>query len=112
MSIRTSSVIFTRLILATQYDPYSIIEKYAQYLGGSANLVVYSPHPQILADLQTKLRNFSEWLSPSLTESWLRRYQVLPGRTHPLMNMSGSGGYLLHAIRVYATSILPYLLTN
>lgn len=92
---------FDGLILATQYDPYSIIEKYAQYLGGSANLVVHSPYPQILADLQTKLRNYPEWLSPSLTESWLRRYQVLPGRTHPLMNMSGSGGYLLHVIRVY-----------
>ncbi|KXN88849.1 tRNA (adenine(58)-N(1))-methyltransferase non-catalytic subunit TRM6 [Leucoagaricus sp. SymC.cos] len=92
---------FDGLILATQYDPHSIIEKYAQYLGGSANLVVYSPHPQILADLVTKLRNYPEWLSPSLTESWLRRYQVLPGRTHPLMNMSGSGGFLLHAIKVY-----------
>ncbi|KAJ3564543.1 hypothetical protein NP233_g8225 [Leucocoprinus birnbaumii] len=92
---------FHGLVLATQYDPWSIIEKFAQYLGGSANLVVYSPHPQILADLQTKLRTIPEWLSPSLTESWLRRYQVLPGRTHPLMNMSGSGGYLLHAIRVY-----------
>ncbi|XP_006454143.1 hypothetical protein AGABI2DRAFT_147510 [Agaricus bisporus var. bisporus H97] len=91
---------FDGLILATQYDPYSIIEKYARYLGGSANLVVYSPHPQILADLQVNLRNIPEWLSPSVTESWLRRYQVLPGRTHPLMSMSGSGGYLLHAIRV------------
>ncbi|KAF9454191.1 Gcd10p-domain-containing protein [Macrolepiota fuliginosa MF-IS2] len=102
---------FDGLILATQYDPYSIIEKYAQYLGGSANLVAYSPHPQILADLQTKLRNIPEWLSPSLTESWLRRYQVLPGRTHPLMNMSGSGGYLLHAIRVYAAPISYFLVS-
>jgi len=94
----------TRLILATQYDPFSIIEKYTQYLGGSANLVVYSPHSQILADLQTKLRDNPEWLSPSLIESWLRQYQILPGRTHPLMNMSGSGGYLLHSIRVYISS--------
>lgn len=70
--------------------------------------MVYSPHSQILADLQTKLRDYPEWLSPSLIESWLRRYQVLPGRTHPLMNMSGSGGYLLHSIRVYASS-LPLL---
>lgn len=27
--------------------------------------------------------------------------QVLPGRTHPLMTMSGGGGYLLHSTYVY-----------
>lgn len=44
------------------------------------------------------------YLAPSITESWLRRYQVLPGRTHPTMHTSGSGGFILHAIKVYAFS--------
>lgn len=26
---------------------------------------------------------------------------MLPGRTHPMMNMTGGGGYLLHALHVY-----------
>ncbi len=30
-----------------------------------------------------------------LSETWLRRQQVLPARTHPDVNMSGSGGYVL-----------------
>lgn len=35
-----------------------------------------------------------------LQESWLREYQVLPGRTHPTMQTSGSGGYILSGIKV------------
>ena len=41
------------------------------------------------------------YLGPSLTEGFLRQYQVLPGRTHPMMNMSGSGGFILSVIKVY-----------
>ena len=47
------------------------------------------------------MRPLPVYLAPSITEAWLRQYQVLPGRTHPLMNMSGSGGYILNAIYVY-----------
>jgi hypothetical protein len=32
--------------------------------------------------------------------------QVLPGRTHPLMSMSGSGGYLLQAFYVYVLRLI------
>ena len=35
-----------------------------------------------------------------LVEPWLREYQVLPQRTHPNMNMSGTGGYMLSATYV------------
>lgn len=92
---------FEGLVVASEYDPFSIIERLVLYLGGSASLVVYSPHLQILSDLQNKLRDNPQYLAPSVTESWLRRYQVLPGRTHPTMSTTGSGGYLLHAIKVY-----------
>ena len=35
-----------------------------------------------------------------LSETWLREYQVLPERTHPEVNMSGGGGYLLRGTKV------------
>ena len=35
-----------------------------------------------------------------LQESWLREQQVLPGRTHPHMTMSTTGGYILSGIKV------------
>lgn len=33
-----------------------------------------------------------------LVEPWLRRYQILPRRTHPEMWASGTGGYLVHGV--------------
>lgn len=120
------------------------MDKLVPYLAGSASIVVHSPHVQvglvtsknklqnlkqlvkILADLQTKMRGLPQYLCPSVTEAWLRRYQVLysntitpppsthstqvlPGRTHPTMVMSGSGGFVLHAIKVYVRKAFPGL---
>ncbi|TFK77422.1 Gcd10p-domain-containing protein [Pluteus cervinus] len=99
---------FDGLIIASEYDPSSILERLLPYVAGSSSIVVQSPHIQILADLQTRLRALPEYLSPSLTEGWLRQYQVLPGRTHPLMNTSGSGGAILHAIKMCVVLSFPY----
>ncbi|KAF8808114.1 Gcd10p-domain-containing protein [Phlegmacium glaucopus] len=92
---------FDSLIISSEYDPYSIIERLSPYLGGSASIVVHSPTVQIVVDLQAKLRTMPQYLCPTVSEPWLRRYQVLPGRTHPMMAMSGSGGFILNAIKIY-----------
>jgi tRNA (adenine-N(1)-)-methyltransferase non-catalytic subunit len=92
---------FEGLLIATEYDPLTIIERLSPYLAGSASVVVHSPFSQISVDLQAKLRNIPHFLCPTVTETWLRRYQVLPGRTHPMMAMSGSGGFLVHATKIY-----------
>ena len=86
-----------RLVVASEYEPYSIVERLMPYLGGSASLVVHSPHLQVdifrtldlhqlkfglnqpLIELQSKLRVLPQFLGPVVTEGWLRRYQV---RTH------------------------------
>ncbi|KAF8640591.1 hypothetical protein AX17_000253 [Amanita inopinata Kibby_2008] len=92
---------FDALIVASEYDPYSVLEALYPFLAGSASIVVHSPHVQIVAELQNKLRTLPQYLFPNVTEGWLRPYQVLPGRTHPMMAMPGSGGYILHAIKVF-----------
>ncbi|KAF5312145.1 hypothetical protein D9619_002600 [Psilocybe cf. subviscida] len=92
---------FEGLLIASEYDPYSIIERLSPYLGGSASVVVHSPFSQIIVDLQARLRTIPEYLSPTMTESWLRCYQILPGRTHPMMAMSGSGGFIVHTTKIY-----------
>ncbi|KAL0581062.1 tRNA (adenine(58)-N(1))-methyltransferase non-catalytic subunit trm6 [Marasmius crinis-equi] len=94
---------FDGLIIASQYDPTSILAQLAPYVAGSGSVVVHSPHLQVVSDLQTGLKSKPGFLAPTVTEVWLRRYQVLPGRTHPMMNTSGSGGYILHVIKVYGT---------
>ncbi|KAJ7103235.1 Gcd10p family-domain-containing protein [Mycena belliarum] len=92
---------FDALIIASEYEPLSIVEKLVPYVAGSGSIVVQSPYVQILSDLHNKLRALPGYLCPSVTEVWLRRYQVLPGRTHPTMSTSGSGGFIFHAIKTY-----------
>ncbi|CCM04469.1 uncharacterized protein FIBRA_06649 [Fibroporia radiculosa] len=103
---------FDGLIIASEYDPSSILERLAPYLAGSASIVVHSLHVQVITDLQNKLRDDPQFLGPTMTEMWLRRYQVLPGRTHPMMNMSGSGGFILHTTKIYddpaASSVMAH----
>lgn len=92
---------YDALLIASDYDPMEILQNLIVYVAGSGSIVIQSPFSQPLTELQSKLRLDPSYLAPSITESWLRRYQVLPGRTHPTMNTSGSGGFLLHAIKVY-----------
>jgi tRNA (adenine-N(1)-)-methyltransferase non-catalytic subunit len=56
---------------------------------------------KVLSDLHSRLKNDPNYLNPTLTSSTLRRYQVLPGRTHPEMQGTLGSGYLLHAVRVH-----------
>lgn len=47
------------------------------------------------------MRPVPDYLSPTIVEPWLRKYQVLPGRTHPEMQGMGHGGYILTSTRVF-----------
>ncbi|CAK5264273.1 unnamed protein product [Mycena citricolor] len=89
------------LIVASDYEPHSILERLVPHLAGSASIVVQSPYGQVLSDLHGKIRGAPGYLCPSVSEVWMRRYQVLPGRTHPTMNTSGTGGFIFHAIKVF-----------
>jgi len=100
------------LIVASQYEPFSVVEKLVPYLGGSAHIVVQSPYLQVLTEAQSKMRSRPQYLAPNITECWLRKYQVLPGRTHPIMSASGSGGYILHTIKIYDNSIAKSTLVS
>ncbi|PWN51780.1 Gcd10p-domain-containing protein [Violaceomyces palustris] len=91
---------FDAVIIASPYEPFSMIQRLRPYLGGSANIVVHSPYLQSLVECHARLRQSAEYINVSITEPWLRRYQVLPGRTHPEMTTSATAGYILHAIRV------------
>ncbi|GAA5929626.1 tRNA 1-methyladenosine methyltransferase subunit GCD10 [Sporobolomyces koalae] len=89
------------LIVASEYEPYSIIERLIPRLAGSASIVVYSPTLQPLFPCLLSLRADPSILQPTIHEPFLRRYQVLPGRTHPEMQgLTSGGGFLLSCIRV------------
>ncbi|WVF68178.1 hypothetical protein IAT40_002943 [Kwoniella sp. CBS 6097] len=95
------------LILATTLSPISVLSRLTRYLLGSTPIVVYSPYIQVLAELLNWSKRDPNYLHDTLSESWERTYQVLPGRTHPMMNTSATGGYLWSAIRVHPTKYQP-----
>ncbi|WVQ95674.1 hypothetical protein IAU59_002772 [Kwoniella sp. CBS 9459] len=95
------------LILATTLSPISILSRLTRYLLGSTPIVVYSPYMQVLAELLNWSKKDPNYLHDTLSESWERTYQVLPGRTHPMMNTSATGGYLWSAIRVHPAKFQP-----
>ncbi|KAK2825748.1 hypothetical protein FQN49_007402 [Arthroderma sp. PD_2] len=120
---------FDGLIVATLMDPASILKHTVPLLAGSAQVVVYSPYVEPLVQLAdlystarrtayiTYKREVAEGaaedkeedfpvdptllLAPTLHTSRVREWQVLPGRTHPLMTgRGGAEGYVFHAVRV------------
>jgi tRNA (adenine-N(1)-)-methyltransferase non-catalytic subunit len=118
---------FDGLVVASHMDPSTIFPHVVPLIRGGGHVVVYSPtvEPLVrLADLYSKDRRSAYLtflsqhpgeepdkedfpvdprllLGPSIQTSRVRAYQVLPGRTHPLMtSKGGSEGYVFTARRV------------
>lgn len=65
----------------------------------------------MLTPAYASLRTRPDYINIQLTDGWLREYQVpiySPG-THPFMVMSGTGGYLMSAVRVNADAKVELL---
>jgi len=130
MAIRQEflSTEFEGLITCSEYEPESIVTKLLDKLSGSSTIVIYSSHLRPLSDLQTLLKKCSlpaanpsssvvvadsqnqlsrmmretktEFIQITISEPWLRAYQVLVGRTHPEMSGTHHGGFIFSAIKV------------
>ena len=114
---------FDGLIVASVMSPASILRHTVPLLRGAAQVVVYSPTVESLVELSdyysTGRRtafvtnppdsmpaedfplNPTLLLAPTIQTARSRSWQVLPGRTHPLMTgRGGSEGYVFTATRV------------
>lgn len=116
---------FNGLIIATPTSPTSILHHLVPLLAGSAQVVVYAPHIEPLSSLvdlystarRSAFLNTPEndrvvpspdfpldptlLLVPMVQTSRGRKWQVLPGRTHPVMMGRGGGeGWVFVATRV------------
>ncbi|KAH9827301.1 tRNA (adenine(58)-N(1))-methyltransferase non-catalytic subunit trm6-like [Teratosphaeria destructans] len=120
---------FEALIIASNMDPISILPHTIPLIRGGGHIVIYSPTVEPLVqimDLFSKDRRAAYiqhaargtdvttpelrqdfpvdprlLLAPTLQTSRAREWQVLPGRTHPLMtSRGGSEGYVFTARRV------------
>ena len=88
------------IILATKYDPTACLLKMLPHLAPSCPFVVYSEFIEPLAECFRELQRQNLAINLRLTDTWYREYQVLPGRTHPNMNMSQSGGFILAGVKL------------
>ncbi|CAL8313332.1 unnamed protein product [Lota lota] len=93
------------LIIASRFHPAPVLLGLIKFLAPSRPFVVYSQYKEPLIECYTKLKEHGSKehggvVNLRLTDSWLRHYQVLPNRTHPVLQMSGGGGYLLSGTTV------------
>uniref|UniRef100_A0A3B4EVN6 tRNA (adenine(58)-N(1))-methyltransferase non-catalytic subunit TRM6 n=1 Tax=Pundamilia nyererei TaxID=303518 RepID=A0A3B4EVN6_9CICH len=88
------------LVIASRFHPCPVLLGLLKFLSPSRPFVVYSQYIEPLIECFKKLKECGGTVNLRLTDTWLRHYQVLPDRTHPLLLMSGGGGYLLSGTTV------------
>ncbi|KAG0458974.1 hypothetical protein HPP92_022102 [Vanilla planifolia] len=92
---------FTSLIVAApEMEVDSLVQKLLPLISYSGPFAVYHHCLQPLAICMHNLQTSKMAVSLQISEPWLREYQVLPSRTHPHMQTSGFGGYILSGIKV------------
>jgi len=92
------------LIIAIKSEPpFELMQALFPYLSPSGSIVLYAPYLEYLIPCYQVLRDSESAVNLRLSETWLRQYQVLPRRTHPFMNMTGGGGYLLTGNKLRST---------
>ncbi|XP_042517545.1 tRNA (adenine(58)-N(1))-methyltransferase non-catalytic subunit trm6 [Macadamia integrifolia] len=92
---------FSSLIVAAlELDTWSAVQELLPLLSYSAPFAIYHQYLQPLATCMHNLQNSKLAIGLQISEPWLREYQVLPSRTHPSMQMSAFGGYILSGTRI------------
>ncbi|XP_063934319.1 tRNA (adenine(58)-N(1))-methyltransferase non-catalytic subunit TRM6-like [Zophobas morio] len=92
--------LFDSLIIATKFAPSTILYETLKLLAPSRPFVVYCTSMSPLLPLCNELRNNPDYIRVELIEIWTRDYQVLPQRTHPNINMTGTSGCILTGIKI------------
>jgi tRNA (adenine58-N1)-methyltransferase non-catalytic subunit len=88
------------VIIATRYDPTETLLGLLPHLAPSCPFVVFCEFMEPLTVCFKELQNQELAINIRLSDTWMREWQVLPGRTHPNMNMSQSGGFILTGIKL------------
>lgn len=89
------------VIAVKKYDAAETLLALLHHLSPSCPFVVYSEFMEPLTAVFRAVQPHA--INLRLSDTWAREYQVLPGRTHPKMDMSQSGGFLLAGIKLDAT---------
>lgn len=99
-SIAASGGFDCAVFVAPTLQPTAMLQQLLPMLSPSAPFVVWHPHGQPLAVALVQLQSTKAAVNLQLQESWYRDHQVLPSRSHPVMVMPGTGGFLLSGTTV------------
>jgi len=88
------------IIIAVRYDPTETLLGLLPFLAPSSPFVVYCEYIEPLTECFMELQKQKLAINLRLSDTWMREYQVLQGRTHPSMNMTQSGGFILTGIKL------------
>ncbi|CAK9303947.1 unnamed protein product [Gordionus sp. m RMFG-2023] len=91
------------LIIASKFHPKHIALSLMRFLKYSRPIAIYSQYREPLLDCYQALKKTDCFIDLQISETWLREHQVLPDRTHPVINMDGRYGYILSGIHVNPT---------
>jgi len=83
------------LVIVCKQHPSALLLYLAKFVAPSRPFAVFSPYKEPLMSAYLAVKEAGRAVLCTVSETWLRSSQVLPGRTHPEMLMSGGGGYLL-----------------
>ncbi|KAK2994693.1 hypothetical protein RJ640_026172 [Escallonia rubra] len=92
---------FSSLIVAApDLDAWNIVKEVLSLVSFSAPFAIYHQYLQPLATCMHNLQLGKMAIGLQISEPWMREYQILPSRTHPHMQMSAFGGYILSGTRI------------
>ncbi|OWB74152.1 hypothetical protein B5S31_g3933 [[Candida] boidinii] len=91
---------FDGFICVSTLNPCTLVPKVLDKLAGSRSVVVYNQYKEVLVETYHALSKDLRVLAPNIYESYVRKYQTIPGRIHPLMTSRNLGGYIYWGTRV------------
>jgi tRNA (adenine58-N1)-methyltransferase non-catalytic subunit len=92
------------LVVAARDDVIPVVDMLLRHVAPGGTFAVYSAYLHALSELQFGLQMSRLAVRVEVMETQLVAHQVLPGRTHPLMSDSATGGYVLWGVRIAAAA--------
>lgn len=83
------------LVIVSKEDPFNIAKELLPFVHPGRPVVIFHTCKEILMECYMSLRTLDTMVNVRLLTNWMRNYQVLPMRTHPAVQITGTSGYLL-----------------
>jgi tRNA (adenine58-N1)-methyltransferase non-catalytic subunit len=83
------------LVIVSKEDPFSIVKELLPFVHPGRPVVIFHTCKEILMECYASMKSLERMINVRLLTSWMRNYQVLPMRTHPAVQITGTSGYLL-----------------